>query len=169
MGNHAFRAIKIALICLAIAAGVAIVIKTIPFIWWCGILSLLTVLYWSIASRDPWVSSKSLSKLAQRIANVEKTRPGWVGPTRSVSSSGTTYFAIALLLLSASQFDYSTVTGRGIFFKALATVIGPLSIQLMLVSVGTALLFWSYETMKGIRRHISPTGQIREDKTDSDC
>ena len=152
-------------ICLAIAAGLAIVLKTIPLLWWCGGLTLLTTVYWLIASRDPWVSSASLQKLAESIRAVERSRPHWISPKRSVSSSGTTYLAIALMLLGASQFDYSTTTDRGVFFKALAPAISPLSIQLLLVSVGTALLFWSYETMMAIRRHISTTGQIRNDES----
>lgn len=165
MGSSVFRAIKIVLVCLAIAAGVAIVLKTIPFLWWCGALTVLTTAYWSIISRDPWVSPASLRKLGESIHRVEKSRPDWIAPKRSVSSSGTTYFAIALLLLFASQFDYSTATGRGVFFKSLAPVISPLSIQLLLISVGTALLFWSYETIKAVQRHISQTGQIRDDES----
>ena len=165
MDRYIFRAIKIVLICLAIAAGFAIVLKTIPVLWWCGILISLTILYWLIASRDPWVSAASLRKLAAGIHGVEKSRPDWIAPKRSVSSSGTSYFAIALLLLFASQFDYPTATGRGVFFRTLAPVISPLSIQLLLVSVGTALLFWSYETIKAIRRHISQAGQIRDDES----
>jgi hypothetical protein len=39
--------LRFILTCLAIATGIAIVMKTIPFVWCCKVLSLLTALYWS--------------------------------------------------------------------------------------------------------------------------
>lgn len=161
MGKHVVRAIKIAIICVAAIIGVAAVLKSMAIGWWCVALLVLTCAYWPIGPHDPWLSAKSLRDISHRMEAVQASRPDWVAPKQSISSAGLMYFGTALLLLSASQLDFST--GRDGVLKSLAQVTGSATIQLLLVLIGTCMLFWSYETMQAIRRHITPTGQIQTD------
>ena len=137
MGDYFFRALKVALICFAIAAGLIAALNIISVPIWCCVLLLATAIYWYLLSRDPWLSSKFLHKEARNISSIEKSRPDWFSPKRSVSSSGTSYLAIALLFLYASQFDHTKSITRGVLSTAVSSMLNPLFIQIVLILIGT--------------------------------
>lgn len=149
------RAAKISLISLACLAGVASVLRALPAVWWLGSLLVLVGSYWLLGHRDPWVSLSWLREKVYRIDLAQVARPSWVGAKAGIALAGPAYFGAGLIFLSTSQLDLST--GRGSF---IAQVVGTVNLQLLLVLVGTWLLFRACEIARAVQRHVNASGQI---------
>jgi hypothetical protein len=157
MANRWARAAKISLVSLGGLASAASVLQGLPAFWWLGTLLVTLGSYWLLAHRDPWVSLSWLREKVYSVGLAQAERPRWMGIRATIFHAAPVYFSAGLLLLCVSQLDLST--GRA-SLVALARTVGTVNLQLLLVLVGTWLLFRACEIARAVQRHVNASGQI---------